>query len=73
MHQNLGKRLKALRRRRGMTQSDLARRAGLSLGYLARLELGRHDPSLTTVRKLARALKVTVADLAGQLEIPGRL
>jgi len=65
MYQHLGKRLKALRRRRGMTQSDLARRAGLSLGYLARLELGRHDPSLTTVRKLARALKVTVADLAG--------
>lgn len=48
-----------------MTQATLAHRAGLSLGYLARLELGRHDPSLTTLRKLARALKMTVADLTG--------
>lgn len=48
-----------------MTQAALAHRAGLSLGYLARLELGRHDPSLTTLRKLVRALKMTVADLTG--------
>ncbi|MBI2461074.1 MAG: helix-turn-helix transcriptional regulator [Candidatus Rokubacteria bacterium] len=65
MPPHLGKRLKVLRRRRGMTQAALAHRAGLSLGYLARLELGRHDPSLTTLRKLARALKMTVADLTG--------
>lgn len=48
-----------------MTQAVLARKAGLSLGYLARLEIGLHDPSLTTLRRLARALKVSVADLAG--------
>jgi len=48
-----------------MTQAVLAHRARLSLGYVARLELSLHDPSLTTLRKLARALEVTVADLTG--------
>ena len=55
--------IKALRERRGLSQEDLAARAGLSRGYLARLEIGLHDPTLTTLQKLAQALKVKVARL----------
>ncbi len=56
-------RLKALRQKRGLTQEVLARRMGLSRAYLARLEMGRHDPPLSTLAKLAKALKVSVAEL----------
>jgi transcriptional regulator with XRE-family HTH domain len=58
-------RLKELRQARGMTQETLARKAGVSRAYLARLEMGRHDPPLSRLRKLAKALSVTVADLVG--------
>jgi transcriptional regulator with XRE-family HTH domain len=59
----LAARLKRLREERGLTQERLAKRSGVSHGYLARLEIGMHDPSLSTVEKLAKALKVTLAEL----------
>ncbi|MGH2359406.1 MAG: helix-turn-helix domain-containing protein [bacterium] len=55
--------IKQLREQRGLTQKRLAKKAGLSLGYLARLEIGMHDPPLSTVAKLAKALGVPVAEL----------
>ena len=33
---------------------------------LARLEAGRFDPRLSTLRKLAKALKVTITQLVGE-------
>ena len=59
----LAMRLKRLRAKRALTQEQLAKRAGVSHGYRARLEIGMHDPSLSTLAKLAKALKVTVAEL----------
>jgi transcriptional regulator with XRE-family HTH domain len=56
-------RLKRLRKARGLTQEQLAHRAQLSLGYVARLEIGRHDPTLSTLKKLAKALGVPVTRL----------
>ncbi len=59
----LAMKVKALRKRKGMTQAALAFKAQLSPGYVARLEIGRHDPSLSTLLKLARALGVKVGRL----------
>jgi HTH-type transcriptional regulator, competence development regulator len=59
----LAMRLKALRKDRRWTQPVLARKAGLSPGYLARLETKRHDPKLSTLVKLAKALGVPVTTL----------
>jgi len=56
-------RIKALRAERGMTQDALATKSGVSRQYIARLEIGRHDPSLSTLAKLAKALKVKVGEL----------
>jgi transcriptional regulator with XRE-family HTH domain len=56
-------RLKALREKRGMTQEALAKKAGISRTYLARLETARHDPTLTVLEKLAKALHVDVRKL----------
>ena len=63
-HRHLAMKLKHYRKARGLTQGQLAQKVGLSLGYIARLEeIGMHDPPLSTVAKLAKALKVTVAEL----------
>ena len=56
-------RVKEWRERRGMTQEQLAERAGISRPYLARLETARQDPKLSTLEKIARALKVDVTKL----------
>lgn len=55
--------VQALRHERAMTQEALAKKAGISRAYLARMETGRHEPTLTTLRKLAKALGVAVTAL----------
>ncbi|MGH7355108.1 MAG: helix-turn-helix transcriptional regulator [Candidatus Rokuibacteriota bacterium] len=56
-------RLRHLRERKGMTQEALAKTSGVSRAYLSRLEMGRHDPPLSRLRTLAKALGVPVRDL----------
>jgi len=55
--------LKKLREARGLTQEELATKAGLSRAYVARLETGRHDPHLSRLRALAKILRVKVSQL----------
>jgi len=56
-------RLKRLRAERKMSQAGLAEKSGVSREYIARLELGQQDPTLGTLTKLAKALKVKVGKL----------
>ena len=56
-------RLKKLRAQREMSQAVLAEKSGISREYIARLETGHHDPSLSTLVKLAKVLKVKVGEL----------
>ncbi len=55
--------IKRLRKEQGLTQEALAKRTGVTREYITRLELGRHDPMFSTLVKLAKALKVKVAEL----------
>jgi transcriptional regulator with XRE-family HTH domain len=64
--QRFGKQLQRLRIRRGLTQEQLGVTAGLSRTFLGRLELGQHDPSLSTLVRLAKALRVSVTELLGE-------
>jgi transcriptional regulator with XRE-family HTH domain len=56
-------RITELRTKRSWTKRELAERAGISYGYLWRLEAARQDPTLTVMEKLAKAFKVPVARL----------
>jgi transcriptional regulator with XRE-family HTH domain len=59
--------LKRLRARSGLTQQELANRAGLSIALVVGLEQGkRNNPRLDTLRKLAAGLGCTVAELVGE-------
>ena len=64
--QRFGKQLLRLRTRRGLTQEQLAVTAGLSRAFVMRLELGQHDPSLSMLVRLAKALRVSVTELLGE-------
>jgi transcriptional regulator with XRE-family HTH domain len=47
--------IQAVRRRQGLTQVELARRAGTSQPVISAYEHGRRDPGLETLRKLVEA------------------
>jgi transcriptional regulator with XRE-family HTH domain len=54
----MGRRIKALRTERGLSRQTLAERAAISREYVRLLEAGRYDPTVTVVRRVAKALKV---------------
>lgn len=58
-----GRVLRQLRLSMGMTQEELALEAGLQRKYISNLELGEYQPTLTTVFKVAFALKIQPSDL----------
>jgi transcriptional regulator with XRE-family HTH domain len=57
------KKLKRLREAKGLSQAALAARAGITREYVNKLEAGRYDPTVGTLRRLAKALGVPVTEL----------
>lgn len=64
----LAEQLRSRRRVLGLTQEQLAERAGVSTNFLARLELGWKTPSLATLTQLASALNTRVSDLLAETD-----
>jgi len=63
-----GQRLRALREKRKMTQTDLAHAAEMSLPYISEMERGVKVPSLTTLVRLAVALDCKVSALVSDFD-----
>lgn len=59
-------RLREIRERRGLSLRDIAEASDVGLRTLVRLEAGEYDPRLSTLRKLAKALRVSVPTLLGE-------
>ncbi len=59
----IGKNLKDARFRAGLTQAELAEKAGTTQTTVARIERDAVQPEVTTVRKLAATLGVSISDL----------
>lgn len=64
----LGAAVKQLRERRGATQEALAYEAGITTGTLSQLERGISNPSWGTLKAVARALDVSMVELAKLVE-----
>jgi transcriptional regulator with XRE-family HTH domain len=60
--------LKRLREERKVTQETLAFHAGLSVGTLGRIEVGRTAPSWDSVCRIIDALGVSLSELAKAIE-----
>ena len=58
--------LKRLREQRGLTQIDIAQMIGSSKQVISRYEHGVNDPPISTAAKIAKALNVSIAVLAGE-------
>jgi transcriptional regulator with XRE-family HTH domain len=59
-------RIRALRRKKGLTVEALATTVGIHKGHLSRIETGDKAPSLATLEAIARGLEVGMAELFGE-------
>jgi transcriptional regulator with XRE-family HTH domain len=62
---------RVLRKRRteaGLSQEELAHRAGKSIRYISLLESRKHQPSLATLRRVCAGLGVSMKDFVSELE-----
>ena len=57
--------LSRIRKQQRYTQKEIAALADLNSNYYAKVERGYGVPSLKTIHKLARALKVTATEIVG--------
>ena len=55
---NLGKNLRAARKKLRLSQEEVAARSGLEQGEVSRIERGLRDPQVSTLEKLAAAVEV---------------
>ena len=60
---NVGERLRGIRRQRRVTLKSVADRADLSESFLSQVERGRANASVASLKRIAAALGVSVADL----------
>jgi transcriptional regulator with XRE-family HTH domain len=61
----LGRMVRAIRDRAGLTQADLAERASVSDETISRIERGAFEPAISTIVPVAEALGVSVDSLLG--------
>lgn len=60
---NLGVRIKELRRKKNMTQNELAIECNFEKASLSRIETGKTNVTVLTLRKIIKALNTDMADL----------
>jgi transcriptional regulator with XRE-family HTH domain len=58
-----GARVRSLRLAHGLSQEELADRAGIHATYMSGIERGHRNPSLKNIHRIAKALGVPVKDL----------
>lgn len=70
-HSDIGSRLRDIRKRRGLTQRELATASGVSLSLVRKLEQGEvQDTRMETAHRLARALRIPTTRLLDRGDTP---
>jgi transcriptional regulator with XRE-family HTH domain len=59
----IGKKLKDARKKLGLKQSDVAEKAEISVNYYARIERNEENPTLETLERVLKALKLKSSDV----------
>lgn len=65
---SIGQKIRAARERKDWTQEELAEQTGIARANIARLESGQYVPKIKTIKRVAEALNLDVADL---IRMPG--
>ena len=59
----LGKRIQYLRKRRGMSQEDLALECKINKNYLSDMERGTRNPTIKILEKVSKGLNISLEEL----------
>jgi DNA-binding NtrC family response regulator len=63
LHRNIGTAIRDLRKKRALTLKQLAKRTGLSVSLLSQIERAESSASVTSLYKIAHALKIRLSEL----------
>jgi len=63
LKENFGKRLRSIRRKKDLTQEQLAELVGLSVEFISNIERGINSPSFNTLEKLEQVLHTPVSEM----------
>lgn len=63
INKRVGQRIKALRKKKGLSQEELASRAKIHRTYMGKIERGESNPPLFTLYKIAKAIPVHISEL----------
>jgi transcriptional regulator with XRE-family HTH domain len=63
VHKKLAEKVKKARKDKGISQEELAHRAGLNRAYVGYIERGERKPSVDTIASLAKALRIKLSEL----------
>ncbi len=66
--QKLGECIKQLRKKRGISQTDLAYDCDFEKQNMRRIEAGKTNPTIKTLLKISKALKVSITELVKNFE-----
>ncbi len=59
----LGENMRKIREEKNMTQGDICRALNLDRAHVSNIENGKQNPTLDTIEKIAKALKVSIKEL----------
>ncbi len=62
-----GERLRTLRKRKGLTQAELAEKLGLDRSYVGEIEQGKRNPCLINLEIIAQGLQTTLSKMLSRL------
>ena len=65
---DFGKKLRSIRKSKGLTQEKLAELAGVHEKHISKLEIGYYRPSFNTLNKILKALGITPEDFSFSAE-----
>ncbi|MNW45034.1 DNA-binding transcriptional repressor PuuR [compost metagenome] len=67
--QIIGKNVKSIRIKQGLSQEDLAHECNVDRSYISMIEVGRNEPSVTKIFELCKGLKIKPSDFFKLVEV----
>jgi len=67
LNQEIGLRIRGLRKKKNLTLKQLANRTGLSVSLISQIELAKTSASVSTLYKLASALGIKIGHFFSEL------
>ncbi|GBF73427.1 hypothetical protein PA598K_01716 [Paenibacillus sp. 598K] len=65
----IGKTVKAIRIKKGLSQEDLAHECNVDRSYISMIEVGRNEPSITKIFDLCKGLNIKPSDFIKLVEV----